>query len=88
MRFLTATIRSPDKIKAEAEWVKSVNVTEKYESQADKTSFVSLLITDGNGVISCGAESLSVKKGDSLFLTADSGAFSVNGMLELVETRI
>lgn len=68
--------------------VKSVNVTEKYESQADKTSFVSLLITDGNGTVSCGAESFSVKKGDSLFLTADSGAFSVSGALELVETRI
>lgn len=68
--------------------VKSVDVTQTYESEADKTSFVSLLVTSGSGTVSCSAESLSVKKGDSLFLTANSGTFTVSGTLELVETRI
>lgn len=68
--------------------VKSVSVTESYESIADKTSFVSLLVTSGKGTIRCGDETLCVNKGDSLFLTANSGEFSVSGTLELVETRI
>lgn len=68
--------------------VKAVDVTQTYESEADKTSFVSLLVTNGNGTVSCGTESLSVKKGDSLFLTANSGTFTVSGALEMVETRI
>lgn len=68
--------------------VKAVAVTEKYESEATKTSFVSLLITDGVGTVSCGTETVSAKKGDSLFLTADSGAFTVSGTLSLVETRV
>ncbi len=68
--------------------VKAVAVAQKYESTADITSFVSLLVTNGVGTVSCGTESVSVKKGDSLFLTADSGKFTVNGTLELVETRV
>lgn len=68
--------------------VKSVVVHKSYESIADKASFVSLLVTSGNGTIRCGDETLCIQKGDSLFLTADSGVFSVSGTLELVETRI
>lgn len=68
--------------------VYAVNAQTAYAGVANAESFVSLVVTDGTGTISCGAEELSVKKGDSVLLTANSGKFSVNGKLALIETRI
>lgn len=68
--------------------VYAIDATTAYKGVADEKSFVSLVVTDGTGTISCGAEELSVKKGDSVLLTANSGKFSVNGKLALIETRI
>lgn len=68
--------------------VYAIDTETAYSGVADEKSFVSLMVTDGAGTISCGGEELPVKKGDSLLLTANSGNFSVNGKLTLVETRI
>ncbi len=68
--------------------VKSVQVESVYENHADKTSFVSLLVTDGSGKIACGGEEMPIQKGDSLFLSADSGVYRITGGLEIIETRI
>lgn len=68
--------------------VMSVAVESVYAGVADADSFVSILVTDGSGTITCGDESLPAKKGDSFFLSANSGAFSVEGALELIETRV
>ena len=51
-------------------------------------SFVSLLVTDGEGTVEQEGVSLSVKKGDSILLTAGSGAFSITGSLTVLQTRI
>lgn len=68
--------------------VYAIDTETAYSGVADEKSFVSLVVTDGAGTISCGGEELPVKKGDSLLLTANSGNFSVNGKLTLIETRI
>ncbi len=68
--------------------VHAVKVESAYQSVADKTSFVSVLITEGNGEISCSGETLALKKGDSIFLAANSGSFQIKGSLSCVETRI
>lgn len=68
--------------------VYAIDTETAYSGFADEKSFVSLVVTDGAGTISCGGEELPVKKGDSLLLTANSGNFSVNGKLTLIETRI
>lgn len=68
--------------------VYAIDTETAYSGVADEKSFVSLVVTDGAGTISCGEEELPVKKGDSLLLTANSGIFSVNGKLTLIETRI
>ncbi len=68
--------------------VYSVNIESSYTGVADEASFVSLLVTEGSGSIACGEERLPAKKGDSFFLSASSGEFTVSGNLQLIETRV
>ncbi len=58
------------------------------EDFADETSFVSLLVTDGNGTITQGDETITIKKGDSLFIAANSGIFCLNGKLSIIKTIV
>lgn len=55
---------------------------------ADKTRFVSLLITEGVGILQCGGETLPIQKGDSLFLPANSGAYSLTGGCTALRTTV
>ncbi len=68
--------------------VRSLEVETAYTGIADETSFVSILVTQGSGEIVCGGEKLSLKKGDSLFISADSGSFRICGSLSCIETRV
>ena len=59
-----------------------------YTGTADETSFVSLLITEGEGRLTCGGETVQAKKGDSFFITAGSGAYALTGSCKaLLTTR-
>lgn len=51
---------------------------------ADDTSFLSLLITDGNGKIG----DFDVKKGDSLFVPASYGEFPIRGNFDVIVSRV
>lgn len=55
---------------------------------ADEDSFVSVLIMDGQGYISCGGEKLPYKKGDSFFISAGSGAYEMDGTCEALITTV
>ncbi|MBQ7596062.1 MAG: class I mannose-6-phosphate isomerase [Clostridia bacterium] len=66
----------------------SLDVNGKYNGAADETSFVSLLCTDGSAKVSCGAKELEFKKGESVFIPAGSGDFTINGNVKILETRI
>lgn len=55
---------------------------------SDEKSFVSLLIMAGEGSLECCGETLSLKKGDSIFIPANAGAYKLSGKLEIIETRI
>lgn len=59
-----------------------------FTETAGPESFVSLLIVEGEGTVTCGGETLPVKKGDSVFITADSGEFTVAGTLRTLCTRV
>ena len=59
-----------------------------FEGTADEKSFVSLLITEGEGTLTCGGEMVSVKKGDSYFLPANSGSYTVQGNCQTLVTRV
>ncbi len=56
----------------------------EFSLNADSKSFLSLLITDGSGKIG----ELDVKKGDSLFVPASFGEFTLSGNFEMIESRV
>lgn len=64
--------------------VKKISVTNEYSDFADEKSFVSVLITDGNGTI----DDIEIKKGDSLFIPANYGEFKICGNIEGIITRV
>ena len=55
---------------------------------ADESSFVSLLITEGEGRLTCGGETVQAKKGDSFFITAGSGAYALTGSCKALLTTV
>ncbi len=64
--------------------VTKVTVEKEYVDIADNKSFVSILVTDGYGNI----DGTKIKKGDSLFIPANYGNFTVTGNAELIVTRV
>ena len=64
--------------------VKKVNVKDFFDGVADEKSFVSVLVTEGNGTI----DGIEIKKGDSLFVPAGYGTFTIKGNLEIIVTRV
>ncbi len=57
----------------------SLKLNGKYEYNCDEESFLSVLILDGNGSITAGNTAVSVKKGDSIFVPANSGTVVLSG---------
>ena len=83
--------KSPDEHMVNCDFfcVDRIKVNEKsYEDIADDSSFVSLLVIDGEGKISAEGETLEVKKGDSVFITAGAGKYRVEGNVEVIKTIV
>ncbi|WP_319016777.1 type I phosphomannose isomerase catalytic subunit [Mediterraneibacter gnavus] len=59
----------------------------RVEGTVSEESFVSILILDGEGVVSCGNK-VSYQKGDSLFLPAGSGTYVIEGSCDALITTI
>lgn len=59
-------------------------VSGEFTLETDEASFLSLLITDGNGVIG----NMDVKKGDSLFVPASFGKFTLKGKFDMIVSRV
>ena len=64
-----------------------VNVDTKAELDADENSFNSILVLEGEPVIS-GGETVSAKKGESVFISAGTGKYTVEGKCTFVLTKI
>lgn len=60
----------------------------KMEGNVSETSFASILFLDGEGTISNNGETLDSKKGESFFLTAGSGAYTIEGSCDALVTTI
>lgn len=60
----------------------------KLTGDADRSSFVSMLVLDGEGKISSGGESVNAQKGDSIFVTAGSGEYEIEGEMEALLTTV
>lgn len=59
-----------------------------FSDSADENSFVSLLIMAGSGKLLCCGETLELTKGDSIFIPANAGSYTLTGEFEIIETRI
>lgn len=56
--------------------------------RADESSFVSLLAIDGEGTLICGDETVSFRKGESVFLPANSGDYRCEGEVSILRTTV
>lgn len=65
-----------------------LDVDGSYTATADDESFVSLLCLEGEGKVICGDTTLSFVKGESIFIPASSGDFTVEGKLEILESTL
>jgi mannose-6-phosphate isomerase len=68
--------------------VNSIKVELSCKLCVDNTSFNSLLCIEGSGFINYSNEVMSVEKGDSIFIPADFGEFTINGVCEFLITNI
>ena len=63
-------------------------IMNKMEGNVSDASFVSILMLDGQGTISCQGETLEFGKGDSFFVEAGSGSYTVEGSCDALITTI
>ncbi len=68
--------------------VKEMEVTSHAALMADEKSFHSLLLLDGSLTLSMGGEKLEMKKGDSVFVPAGSGNYTLTGKGRLILTTV
>lgn len=60
----------------------------KHSAAANGESFVSVLCTNGGGSISCGGTALPMQKGESAFIPALAGGYSIEGSGEFILSSI
>lgn len=68
--------------------VKYVKIHRETKFNAQKDSCHCIMLTFGKGSIKCGGENLEVKAGDSVFIPAGAGEYSVCGDCEILSTRV
>lgn len=54
----------------------------------DESSFVSLIVVDGDGEIALGDDKLALTKGDSVFVPAQNGEIVMNGKMEVIVSSL
>ena len=68
--------------------VAELRIDGSFSGSADESSFVSLLVLDGEGELRTRNGNISLRKGVSVFIPADSGEYSITGRLNILETTI
>ena len=58
------------------------------EGTVTEETFISILMLDGEGTITADGETISCKKGDSLFLPASTGDYKIEGTCDALITSI
>ena len=87
---LPATPEGADILLAECEYfeVRRLRVDGTTTVTADETSFVSLMVTDGEGILTFADGEIAFRKGDSLFIPAQNATFTVSGTCELIRSKV
>ncbi len=68
--------------------VRKFDIDGAFSGIVTEDSFVSLLIMEGEGALTCGNEKMSLKKGDSVFIPAGFGEYTISGKIQILETEI
>lgn len=68
--------------------VDKLDVDTQYYGNAAQDSFLHLLILNGEGIIADGCGSISFQKGESLFICAGTGDFTIRGRCQALQTSI
>ncbi len=68
--------------------VKRLNIDGKTELSADKKTFQSLLCMSGNAKINFGGNDYEINKGDSYYIPAGMGAYSISGKAEIIVSEV
>jgi mannose-6-phosphate isomerase len=68
--------------------VEKISINKDFSFDCDKSSFVSVIVLDGDGEIICGEEKMPLKKGDSVFISAGSGKTFLKGNLNIIKTTV
>lgn len=58
------------------------------KENADDSSFICYTCLDGSAVIKTADDEVAVKKGESVFIPAGMGAYTVSGKAELIDSRV
>lgn len=66
----------------------SVKIDSEYSDKCGEESFVSLLSLDGDFTFSCGETELSLNKGESIFIPANMGEYTVKGKGEILKVTL
>ena len=64
--------------------VKKAMVNGEKVVKIDESSFISLIVVNGNGEITLGDDKLEAAKGDSIFVPAQNGEIKMNGDMEVI----
>lgn len=64
------------------------STTDKVSGEVGEESFLSILVLDGGGKISCGDDKMDYRKGDSFFLPAGSGKWKMKGSADVLLTTV
>lgn len=65
-----------------------IDVENLFAGTADEKSFTSLIVLDGEGSIKCGDEEYSLKKGDSIFIPANSSSYYISGDTKILLSQV
>lgn len=65
-----------------------MKITKTLIDEVGQDSFVALTAVDGNGEIECNGETFEIRKGDTYFLSAGMGKYSLNGQMTVIKTKI
>lgn len=88
IRFSTSVKNTTSLASCEYFNVDKFNIYGTLEFSTNAESFNSILCLDGNGYIEFSNEKFELKKGDSYFIPANIGTYSINGNVEIIISRL
>lgn len=68
--------------------VEQAKITSSLTLDIDTNCFRSLIITDGDGMLEMNGETMPLSKGDSIFIPAQNGSYTISGNLEVIISRV